>query len=574
MLKVISTLFLYAGIAFSCNAQTSLPQAVKDNINLRVDNGINTGIVVGVIDGDKTYYYSYGVKSLNGKEPVNEHSVFEIGSITKTFTGILLADLSIKGKIKLDDPLQKYLPEGTTAPTRNGASIKLINLSNHTSSLPRLPGNFSPANPANPYKDYSEKQMFDFLKSYELSRDVGSQYEYSNLGVGLLGHVIAASQGMNFETLMIDLIAKPLDMRDTRITFTTTMKKNLAMGHHEGVQVENWDIPSLAGAGAIRSTAVDMLKYLRANMGKDKSKLYPAMQLSHKNTSAEGTSPMVGLGWQIMADATLEIIWHGGGTGGYRAFAGFIKGGDKGVVVLTNSTAGPDDIGMHLLNPKTPLTEIKPSIALKMRSAIDNEGLETATKMYWDLKKDQAEKYDFSEGQLKRIGNEYLNKGDMKNAIAVLSINAKAYPASAYAFYSLGEAFQKEGSKEKAIENYKKSLSLNPGNQQAIDMLKVLGVDATEVVKEIIVDTKTLQTYVGKYELAPGFILTVSRADSQLNAQATGQPEFPVFPKSEKVFYYKVVEAQLTFNQNGDGVVESVTLHQGGREIVGKRLKE
>jgi len=424
---------------------------------LRVDNGINPGIVVGVIDGDRTYYYSYGVKSLSEKQPVNEQSVFEIGSITKTFTGIILADKVIQGKMKLDDPLQKYLPKGITAPIRNGASIQLVHLSNHTSSLPRMPDNFNPANPANPFADYSEKQLYDFLQGYVLPRDIGSQYEYSNYAAGLLGHILAASLGVSYEALMIDVIAGPLDLQDTRITFTPNMKKNLAMGHQGNVQVENWDITCLAGAGAIRSTTIDMVKYLRANMGKEKSKLFNAMQLSHKNSRAEGATPMVGLGWHITPSDQFEIVWHNGGTGGYRTFAGFIKGGDKGVVVMANSTTSIDDIGMHLLNPNVPLTDV--------------------TK---------------------------------KNNV--------------------------------------------------------------EAPKEITVGAKILEGYAGKYELAPGFILTVTQDGNQLMAQATGQPQFPVFAKSENVFFYKVVEAQLTFNKNAEGLTESVTLHQGGREIVGRKV--
>lgn len=163
---------------------------------------------------------------------------------------------------------------------------------------------------------------------------------------------------MTFEKLMIDIIAKLLKLNDTRVAFTSNMKANLAMGHNEGVQVENWDIPTLAGAGAIPSSARDMLIYLRANMGKVKSKLYPAMQLTHKNSRAEGSTPMIGLGWHKIVFPELEIIWHNGGTGGYRTFAGFTKDGGRGVVVLSNSNASVDDIGMHILNPKSPLIEI------------------------------------------------------------------------------------------------------------------------------------------------------------------------------------------------------------------------
>lgn len=452
MLKLIITLSLCVGFISGSYAQTTLPDAVRGSIQERVDKGINTGIVIGIIDANGSQYYSFGVKSVKSKEAVNENSVFEIGSITKTFTGILLADLVIKGEVKPDDPLQNYLPAGVAAPTRNCESIRLFQLSNHTSSLPRLPGNFSPVNPANPYADYSEKQLYDFLTTYTLTRDIGSEYEYSNYAVGLLGHVLAAKKKATYEQLMINVIAKPLSMNDTRITLTPDMKANLAYGHDNGVEVENWDLPTLAGAGAIRSTAVDMLKYIAANMGKTKSKLYPAMQLSHKNSRAEGSVPEVGLGWHKAGSGDSEITWHNGGTGGYRSFTGFTKSG-RGVVVLTNSTASVDDIGMHLLDATVPLIKIKP-------------------------------------------------------------------PST-----------------------------------------------------EIAVDTATLQSYVGRYELAPGFILTISRADIQLKAQATGQSEFPVFAKSKDEFFYKVVDAQLTFNRNETGKVESVTLHQGGRDLVGKRLE-
>jgi len=167
-----------------------------------------------------------------------------------------------------------------------------------------------------------------------------------------------------------------------------------------------------------------------------------------------------------------------------------------------------------------------------------------------------------------------LGKGEIEKAIAVFKINTKAYPESSNVYSSMGEALMKQGDKEKSIENYKKSVELNPGNQRAIDILKEFGVDPNDIVKEITVTENILESYVGKYELVPGFILTVSKDSNQLKAQATGQPEFSVFPKSDNVFYYKVVEAQLTFNRNENGVIESVTLLQGGQEMVGKKLME
>ena len=574
MLKKTISAFLLIGIIISCQAQTELPEEVYKNIEQRIENGANTGIVVGTIDANGTNYYNYGVKSLKTNEPVNENSIFEIGSISKAFTGILLADMVLKDKMKLDDPLQKYLPEGITAPTRNGEAIKLINMANHTSSLPRMPSNFNPANPANPFADYSEAQLYDFLQNYELPRDIGSQYEYSNYAMGLLGHILAFQNNMTYEKLLAQVITKPLGLENTGISLSDNMKNNLAIGHNGGVEVENWDLTTLAGAGAIRSNAVDMLKFLAANMGLEQSELYPAMQLSHKNSRKEGGEPIVGLGWHTMVFDDMEIVWHNGGTGGYRTFAGFVKGGDKGVVVLSNSNTGADDIGIHMLHPESPLNEIKPSIAPKIKAIIDTEGLEAGLKTYSDLKKNKASEYDFKENELNRLGYQFLRNKEIEKAIAIFELNTQEYPNSSNVYDSYAEALREKGEKEKAIENYTKALELNPGSQNAMAMLKELGVDPADIVEKITVDESILETYVGKYELAPNFILTVSRDGTQLRAQATGQPEFPVFPKSENEFYLKVVEAQLTFNKNEEGTIHSVTLHQNGQVIPGKKLEE
>lgn len=573
MLKKIISAFLLTGFLLTCNAQTELSKEIDKNIELRIENGVNTGIVVGIIDANgTTYFYSYGLKSMKTNEPIDKNSIFEIGSISKAFTGILLADMVLKDKMKLYDPLQKYLPEGITAPTRNDESIKLINMANHTSSLPRMPSNFSPANPENPFVDYSEKQLYDFLQNYELPRDIGSKYEYSNYAMGLLGHILALQNNTTYEALLAKKITEPLGLENTGISLSANMKSNLAIGYSGGAEVENWDLTTLAGAGAIRSNAVDMLKFLAFNMGIKKNDLYPAMQLSHKNSRKEGDEPIVGLGWHTMVFDDIEIVWHNGGTGGYRTFSGFIKGGDKGVVVLSNSNVGVDDIGIHILHPESPLNKIKPSIATKIQGVIDEEGLEAGSNTYSDLKKDKADEFDFGENELNRLGHKYLNNQEVEKALGVFKLNVGAYPKSSNVYGNYASALMKNGDKEGAIENFKKSVELNPANPKAIERLKELGVDIADVIKEIKVDEAILETYVGKYELAPGFILTVTREGSQLITQATGQQKLPVFPKSENEFYLKVVDAQLTFNKNNEGTVESLTLHQNGQNMPGKKL--
>jgi CubicO group peptidase (beta-lactamase class C family) len=158
---------------------------------------------------------------------------------------------------------------------------------------------------------------------------------------------------------MINNIAAPLGMDETKITLDPNMQSHLAVGHQGTAVVENWDIPTLAGAGAIRSSTADMLRFLSANLGYTETTLQPAMEMTHKARHNKVGSMEVGLGWHIREGAAGEVIWHNGGTGGYRAFAGFVKETGKGVVVLTNSTASVDDIGFHLLDPDTPLTAIQ-----------------------------------------------------------------------------------------------------------------------------------------------------------------------------------------------------------------------
>nr|NIM51781.1 serine hydrolase [Gemmatimonadales bacterium] len=340
-----------------------IAEEVRESVRARVDHGYNFGIVVGVVSPAGTRYYGYGKTAASGGTTPDEHSVFEIGSITKAFTGILLADMVERGEVHLEDPIELYLPSTVRVPTRGGQSITLVHLATHRSGLPRLPDNMDPADPSNPYADYSVEQMYEFLSGHTLRRDIGAEYEYSNLGGGLLGHVLALRAGRSYEELVTARIADELGMAATRVTFTPEMQSRLAVGHRGPNEVPNWDIPTLAGAGALRSTAHDMLLFLSANMGLTESRLLGAMETSHESREEAGSPSMrIGLGWHIRLSGEREIIWHNGGTGGYRSFAGFVRGGQTGVVVLSNTSTSADDIGFHMLDPSLPLREIQVAV--------------------------------------------------------------------------------------------------------------------------------------------------------------------------------------------------------------------
>jgi CubicO group peptidase (beta-lactamase class C family) len=237
--------------------------------------------------------------------------------------------------------------------------ITFGNLTDHTSGLPRMPDNFTPANPNNPYADYTVDQMYEFISNYQPVRKVGAEYEYSNLAQGLLGHLLAKNKNMTYENLMIQTIAHPLGMNDTKIEFDQRMRDNLALGHSGGQIVENWDIPTLAGAGAIRSSTSDMAKFISANLRYLESSCMAAIQFSHKIRHDKAGEQRVAMGWHIKKGKNGDVYWHNGGTGGYRTYVGFVKETGKGVVLFTNSSTGADDIGFYLLDPASKLTEVK-----------------------------------------------------------------------------------------------------------------------------------------------------------------------------------------------------------------------
>ena len=331
--------------------------AIRAVIKDRVDAKRSSGIAVGIIDPDgRARVFAYGVSGAS--RPLDAQSVFEIGSITKTFTATTLADMVVKGEVKLDDPVSKYLPPSARVPSRSGREITLADLATQSSGLPRMPSNFAPKDQANPYADYTEQQAIDFVSSYQLPRDVGAKYEYSNLGMGLLGIALARREGVSYETLVRRHVIDPLGMTDTRVAFTPSMRERLALGHDEnGAVVSNWDIPGLAGAGALRSTVNDMLRYLRANIDPSHSPIAGAIEMAHaKRYDTDNPNLSLGLAWHIVRTPQgSTITWHNGGTGGYRTFIGFDPARHAGVVVLSNSATSVDDIGLHLIDPRVPL---------------------------------------------------------------------------------------------------------------------------------------------------------------------------------------------------------------------------
>ncbi len=341
-------------------ASTIDPQTIQKALTDAVANRHTVGIVVGIIDKDGRTIYSHGKTAADGRA-VDGDSVFEIGSVTKTFTATLLADMVARGLVNLDDPVAKFLPKGVTLPGRGGKEITLLDLATHRSGLPRMPSNFAPVDPDNPYADYTAGKLFEFLAGYSLPRDIGASYEYSNLGAGLLGEALARRAGKSYEALLLERIFRPLGMNSTGIVLRPEMAARLAMGHSpQLVPVKNWDMDALAGAGAIRSTVNDMLDYLAANMGLKPSPLAPALALARQDRNDTTMPDMrIGLAWHLMKLPDTVIVWHNGGTAGYHSFVGFDVRKGMGIAILSNSANIIDNIGLHFLDEQIPLAKIE-----------------------------------------------------------------------------------------------------------------------------------------------------------------------------------------------------------------------
>ncbi|MGB3165654.1 MAG: serine hydrolase [Alteraurantiacibacter sp.] len=395
-----------------------------------------TGMVVGVLTPDGVRYVSNGPGE---GAPFDADTLFEIGSITKVFAALLLADMVLDGTVSLDDAVANYLPDGASMPTRDGQQVTLKHLARHESGLPRLPDNMSPSDIRDPYAEYDEAALLEYLSGYELTRDIGSEYDYSNLGFGLLGYALARAGGADFETLLRQRILGPLEMTDTAITLSEDQQVRFATPRDEfNRETLAWSMNALSAAGSLRSNATDMLKFAHAAMD-PQSPIAPAMQLALSDLR-DAPGFRTGLGWMVVNAPSGMIAMHGGGTGGFRAHVAVQEDSGQGVVVLTNSAIEPSaqDIALHLL-AGAPLSEAQPV----------------------------------------------------------------------------------------------------PGAPAELDRTEV---DLT---------TAQLDRVVGTYRFAPGLDMVIAREGDQLMAAITGQGALPIFPRSPTEFFWRAVDAEILFTEDG-----------------------
>ena len=413
---------------------------------------LSLGYRIGVIRGDQQTLTVHLGDAGYGNPP-NDDTVYEIGSVSKVFTGLLLADAVNQATVQLEQPAQELLPDGVTMPKGKERGITLLDLSTHASGLPRISNNMPDLESENPYENYSSKLAYEFLNEHKLEREPGSKREYSNFAVSLLGHLLCAKAGKSFDELLEQQITSPLGMKNTRVELSDSMQKHLAKPFlSKGHPTTNWTFADMPGAGGIRSNTTDMLKFVRANLQPPENEIGKTLKLAFKKHRAgQGNDFSMGLGWNLARDGSTR--WHNGQTAGYHS--------------------------MLMVNQK-----LKVALIL-----MTNTGT---------MEVDQL-------------------------AEQIIMLLMGKFP------------------KPRKFE------------------------DAKEVAEEI------MQRYVGRYELAPGFMLTVSLKDGELMVGATNQPTLQVFAKSETEWFYKAVDASLSFELNADNECTAVVLNQNGVKATAKK---
>lgn len=524
-------------------AAIAAPKPTLDEVLARRIGGDRSGacLAAAVIEKD-TVVRSFACADGTEKPRIGPDSAFEIGSISKTMTAALLAELIQEGKGSLDDPLAEWLPEGSTVPDFDGQPILLRHVVTHTSGLPVLPAGMEQANPADPYARMDSRQLLAALAGTRLQAAPGSRFEYSNFASLLLSLAVANRAGRDLETLLRERLFGPLEM-ETAYVKDKPSKVRAATGHAQsGQAVPAWTFATnAAGAGGVRATLDDMVHYVQGQLGWRGGAIQPALQLTHEKLS---DSPAVAMNWMLVPVAGRTVYAHEGGTGGFSSLAAFDPERGRGVVVLSDTSVtalgGLGDLGLHLLDDAVPLGTPR----------------QVATP--------PAE-------LLEGLAGEYTLQGGLGMTLSArggkLYVQATGQPEfelghdSAGDFYPL--AFDALLTPQK-----------NPDGRYSFAWHQGGGVMAAQRVQAAAgpaPSTVELEDYAGVYPLMPGFDLHVRARDGALHAQATGQGEFPLQGSGRDRFEAPAFGIEIRFSRDAAGRVTALDLHQAGGVLHGER---
>ncbi len=544
-------------------------------INQYVANRQFNGTVLVADKGQVIFKKGYGMANMEWNIANAPDTKFRIGSITKQFTALLIMQLAEQNKLKLAGKITDYLPD---YPKATGDKITIHHLLTHTSGVPNYTSfpKFAETQSRNPYTPAAFTKEF---ASLPLDFEPGSKFSYSNSGYFLLGVIIEKVTGQTYAEVLKTNILIPAQLNDTGYDLSGPVLSKRAAGYEKQdggyVNAPYLDMSIPYAAGSLYSTIEDLYRWDQA-LYTDK-----LLSASGKATLFTPFLDKYAYGWGVgktkigQLKDSLLLIEHGGGINGFNTYISRVPQ-NKQLVVLLNNTGGAPlgDIKKNILSilydqpieaPRKPIIDL-------LRRSVTSEPLARTRQKFNAWKADKA--YSVDEPGVNQLGYELMRGGKLTESIAVFTLNAEAFPDSYNVYDSRGEAYMSAGDKPAATQDYKKSVALNPRNANGFAKLKELG-EVVEAPKDAVVaaDTAVLESYVGTYELAPSFAITITRENERLFAQATGQDRFELFAESKAKFYLKVVDAQVSFIPNSAGEIDQLTLHQNGQNMPGKRLR-
>jgi len=478
---------------------------------------------------------------------IGPNTAFEIGSVSKTMTAALLADLILRGDASLDDPLSNWLPEGTSVPDFQGQPILLRHIVTHTSGLPALPSQMPLNDLSNPYAQLTDENLLASLEEVQLSAPPGTQYAYSNFATMLLSYALARHANTDFETLLRERLFTPLGMHGAYVE-ERPEGVCTAVGHtpYDRQPTAAWVFPkNLAGVGGVRATLDDMVRYIQAQLDSPEEGVGPALRLTQERLHEGRIS--FGLHWMQRSTGELLLNYHGGETGGFSAFVAFDREARRGVVALADTAwgalGGLGNFAVHLLAP-----EAVPLDAPRVLMTPPQELLDA-------------------------LAGEYLLGGMLPMVLTaregVLYVQAQGQPEYEMGYDSEGDFF---------ALGFDAVLSPNEAGgvysfawTQGGGTIPATRVDTDPGPSEPALSEAELAAYMGKYLLMPGFALTIRVRNGQLEAQATGQGAFRLDYSGDDRFSASAFGVEIQFKRNAKGEVQTLTLHQAGQSLNGER---
>jgi CubicO group peptidase (beta-lactamase class C family) len=570
LFRPIILFFIAISIAVPALAQDKAKQ-LDEMLQQYFEHGQFHGSALVAENGKVVFKKGYGMADYEWDIPIKPDTKFRLGSITKQFTATLILQLVEQGKIDLQGKLSDYLPYYRKD---IGDKVTVHQLLNHTSGIPSytsLPKFFEDVS-RNPFG------VEDFVKKYcsgELEFEPGSKFSYNNSGYFLLGAIVEQITGKKYEEMLQEKIFGPLGMKDSGYDHHATIIKHRATGYSktaDGYANSAYlDMSIPYAAGSLYSTVEDLYKWDR---GLETEKV-----LTKKSKDLMFTPGMSNYGYGFFmgemevgkTGKKVKTIGHGGGINGFNTLITRLPESGSLVVLLGNVE------GIQKLNDITlgavavingqPYEKPKYSIADTLFKTYGEDGIAATVKQYRDLKASKSGDYDFSEPQLNTLGYRLMALGKTKDALEIFKLNVEMFPEAFNPYDSLGEAYLADGNKELALENYRKSVELNPENENGKNAIKRIESGETEV------EPSVLQDYVGDYQLAPNFVLTITTENGKLFTQATGQAKVEVMPEGKDVFVLRAAGAKITFQRDASGKVTGLVLNQGGRDLPAPKNK-